>query len=120
MPFSHTSRRNRLEAIERRTKEIALLELRKQIEEEELKVRQLEGWVNAWSRTREMRQFIAELEKLWAREGHNLSSETPMGQRITWMRQQADRLDPLMSEKPVSILDRKPRTRSALVSNFSG
>lgn len=95
------------EAIERQKKEIERIELSQQIAEEEKKVRQLEGWVSNWTRAREMRSFIAELEKLWIGEGHDLSPAAPKGQRIVWMKQQAARLDPLVSSPPSSVLDRK-------------
>jgi hypothetical protein len=53
-----------------------------------------------------MRDFIAALEIVWAQQGHDLSPEMQKGQRIIWMKQQADRLDP-MQPSPPSILDRK-------------
>jgi hypothetical protein len=46
------------------------------------------------------------LEKEWVRQGIDLSPEAPKGKRITWMKEQADRLDPMVSSPP-SILDRK-------------
>jgi hypothetical protein len=63
--------------------------------------------VNSWTRAQEMRDFIAALEKTWQKEGQDLSPESPKGQRIFWMKQQADRVDPLI-ESPKSILDRRP------------
>ncbi len=98
--------RAKQEAIERRKREIERLELRDEIQKEEKKVQQLENWLASWAKARQMREFIAELEKLWLADGHDLSPEAPKGQRITWMKQQADRLDPLV-ESPPSILDRK-------------
>jgi hypothetical protein len=53
-----------------------------------------------------MREFIAELEKMWQAEGHDLSPGAAKGQRIVWMKAQADRLDPMIPGPP-SILDRK-------------
>lgn len=81
--------------------------LAEQIREEEKKVQQLETWVGLWSRANQMREFIAETEKTWAAQGHDLSPESAKGQRVAWMKQQADRLDPLIYDKPSSILDRK-------------
>jgi hypothetical protein len=46
------------------------------------------------------------LEKLWKEKGHDLSANSTKGERILWMKRQADRLDPLV-ESPPSILDRK-------------
>ena len=83
------------------------LVLADQIREEEKKLKQLEGWVSAWARAKEMRDFISALERLWVGEGYDLSTETEKGQRLVWMKQQADRADPLVTRKPASVLDRK-------------
>jgi hypothetical protein len=93
-------------AIEEQKKAKERAELAQQITQEEKKVRDLESWVTNWARSRQMRDFIAALEKLWTEDGHDLSPEAPKGQRINWMKQQADRLDP-MAPCPPSILDRK-------------
>jgi hypothetical protein len=52
------------------------------------------------------RSFIDALEIAWREQGHDLAPETTKGQRIVWMKQQADRLDPILPSPP-SILDRK-------------
>jgi hypothetical protein len=92
--------------IEAAAKEREKEELARQIGEEEKKVKDLEIWVTNWTSAQRTREFIAALEKVWAQEGHDLSPEAPKGQRILWMKQQADRLDPMLSSPP-SILDRK-------------
>ena len=92
--------------IESAAKEREKEELVRQIAEEEKKVKDLEIWVTNWTRAQQTREFIAALEKVWAQEGHDLSPEAPKGQRILWMKQQADRLDPMLPSPP-SILDRK-------------
>jgi hypothetical protein len=60
----------------------------------------------AWVRAEQYRQFIAVLEKAWSESGHDLSVDSEKGKRILWMKQQADRLDPLLASPP-SVLDRK-------------
>ncbi len=95
--------------IERRERERARWELSQQVAAEEKKVQELELWVENWAKARQMREFIAALERLWTQEGHDLSPEGPKGQRIVWMKQQADRLDPMLPSPP-SILDRKRET----------
>jgi hypothetical protein len=60
----------------------------------------------SWTRAQQTREFIAALEKLWAQEGYDLSPGAAKGQRIIWMKQQADRLDPMLPS-PSSVLDRK-------------
>ena len=93
-------------AIEEQKKAKERAELAQQIAQEEKKIRDLESWVTNWARSRQMRDFIAGLKKQWAEAGHDLSPEAPKGQRINWMKQQADRLDPMVPCPP-SILDRK-------------
>lgn len=90
--------------IERRRKAEEMAVLSRQIAEEEKKVKEFEGWVDAWARARQMRDFITALERVWRDENHDLSPDTPKGNRIAWMKQQADRMDPMLPSPP-SILD---------------
>lgn len=96
----------RLEEIEQRKRERERAELAAQIAEEEKKVKDFEGWVDSWIRARHMREFISVIEKTWAEQNIDLSPDSPKGRRILWMKQQADRMDP-MTPSPASILDRK-------------
>lgn len=94
------------EELERRRKEEELEKLAKLIKEEEKKVRDLNSWVKRWARAKRMRRFISALEREWKSQGIDLSPEGEKGQRIAWMKEQADRLDPMIPSPP-SILDRK-------------
>jgi hypothetical protein len=100
------TKRKEQEDIERQIKQREMAILSQQIAEEEKKVCDLERWVSNWARANQMREFIATLEKTWTQQGHDLSPGAQKGQRILWMKEQADRLDPLI-EGPPSILDRK-------------
>ena len=93
-------------SIERQKKEQERAELARQIRDEEEKVQDLEAWVSSWTQGQHMRDFISALERFWNKEGHDLSPKAPKGQRIIWMKQQADRMDPMLPSLP-SILDRK-------------
>jgi hypothetical protein len=93
--------------IENQKRREELSKLRELVDEEEKRVRNLDGWVTNWARAQQIRGFVTALEKLWAQEGHDLSPEAQKGQRILWMKEQADRLDPLVHPSPPSILDRK-------------
>ena len=95
------------EEIVRQQRERERLTLADQIREEENKVKQLDEWVDGWFRAKQLREFVSELEKIWSNEGHDLSPNGSSGQRIAWMKQQADRLDPFVADKPSSVLDRK-------------
>jgi hypothetical protein len=93
--------------IENQKRREELSKLRTLVDEEEKSVRDLDGWVTKWARAEQIRAFVAALEKVWAEQGHDLSPVAQKGQRILWMKQQADRLDPLVHPSPPSILDRK-------------
>ena len=96
----------RKKEIEQQKKQEELDRLAELIREEEEKVKDLDRWVTNWVRAEQMRGFVAALEKSWTEQGHDLSPEAPKGQRIIWMRQQAERVDPTLPNPP-SILDRK-------------
>ena len=61
------------------------------------------------ARAREIREFVVALEALWSSKGEDVSESSPRGQRPNWMRQQADRLDPLVDSP--SVLDRRQEIR---------
>lgn len=96
----------RLDEIEQRKKERERAALAEQIEEEEKKVKDFEGWVDSWIKARQMREFITVLEKTWAEQNIDISPDSTKGRRIIWMKQQADRMDPMIPSQ-ASILDRK-------------
>ena len=100
----------RLREIEEARRRDELRKLSNEVRKEEEQVKDLEGWVTAWSGAREIREFVAALEALWVSGGEDISPSSPHGQRLSWMRQQAERLDPLV-ERPKSVLDRKHELR---------
>lgn len=80
-------------------------QLVKDIQEEEKKMEQLNKWVDEWERAERLRRFIAvyiEKSRFWSAEKRPHHDAW-----IKWATQQADRIDPFVSEKPVSVLDRK-------------
>ena len=80
-------------------------QLQKDIQEEEKKLEQFNKWVDLWERAERLRRFIsayAEKTRSWSAE------KQPHHQAwIEWATRQADRIDPFVSEKPASVLDRK-------------
>jgi hypothetical protein len=100
----------KLREIEEARKREELWKLSGEVRNEEERVKELEEWVTAWVRAKEIREFVAELEALWVSRGEDIFSSSSHGQRLNWMRQQADRLDPLV-ESPPSVLDRKHELR---------
>lgn len=80
-------------------------QLRKDIREEEKKLEQLNQWVESWERAERLRRFIAvcaEKSPSWPAE-----KQAKYQAWVEWATKQADRLDPFVSEKPASVLDRK-------------
>jgi hypothetical protein len=100
----------RLREIEEARRREELWKLSDDVRKEEDRVKELEDWVTSWTHAKQIREFVAELEALWVSRGEDISSTSPHGQRSNWMRQQADRLDPLV-ESPPSVLDRKQELR---------
>lgn len=75
------------------------------IKEEEERVEVLEVWTAAWLHAKNMRAFIDAYEARLVSLGAEVTPGTPDGDRLTWMRQQVDPLDPL-TDSPSSVLDR--------------
>ena len=66
---------------------------------------QFNNWVDLWERAERLRRFIsayAEKTRSWAAE-----KQPHYKAWIEWATKQADRIDPFVSEKPESVLDRK-------------
>ena len=92
--------------IKEREREIERYRLSEKIREEEKKVETLDEWVTNWSRARLYREFVSALEASWKLQDEGVPEGSERANRLNWMRQQADRLDPLV-DSPPSILDRK-------------
>jgi hypothetical protein len=88
---------------EKRARERA--QLQKEVQEEEEQLKKFDDWMEAWERAERMRKFItayAEKSSSWSAE-----KQPKYKAWIEWATQQADRVDPFVSEKPASVLDRK-------------
>jgi hypothetical protein len=80
-------------------------QLQKDIQEEEKKLEQFNTWVDLWERAERLRRFISaygEKTRSWSAE-----RQPHYKAWIEWATKQADRIDPFVSEKPPSVLDRK-------------
>lgn len=85
-------------------------QLQKDIQEEEKKLEQFNKWIDEWERAERLRRFIAayqEKSRSWATD-----KQPQYKAWIEWATRQADRIDPFISEKPASVLDRKHELRS--------
>jgi hypothetical protein len=95
--------------LERQKRAQEMIKLREQIEGEEKKVEQFNQWIASWEQAERLRRFIAvyaEKTAKWTPDKQSHYKEW-----IAWANQQADRVDPFVSEKPVSVLDRKHELR---------
>jgi predicted RNase H-like nuclease (RuvC/YqgF family) len=101
-------RKQREDERERRAREAE--QLRKDIQEEDKKLEQLNQWAESWERAERPRRFIA----AYAEKSISWSAEKQAQYKawIEWATKQADRLDPFVSEKPASVLERKQELRS--------
>jgi hypothetical protein len=80
-------------------------QLAKDIQEEEKKMEQFNKWVDEWERAERLRRFRSayrEKSRSWRAE-----KQPQHDAWIKWATRQADRIDPFVSEKPASVLDRK-------------
>ena len=96
-------RRRREAEQQKRAQERA--QLQKDIQEEEKKLEQLNQWAEQWQRAHRLRCFIAAYEeksRSWSPE-----KQAKYQDWIKWATRQADRIDPLVIDKPQSVLDRK-------------
>lgn len=82
-----------------------LAQLREDIEEEEKKLKEFNDWIENWERAERMRRLItvyAEKSRAWPAEKHRNTasgSSGPLGRQTG--------LNPFVSERPASVLDRK-------------
>jgi hypothetical protein len=111
------ARKEVLAAEEQRQREIKkhqrdqeLSALSEEIRKEEARVKELEGRVGGWLRAREIRDFANALEAVWVNRREDVSNGSEKGERLNWIRQQANRCDPLVVSAP-SVLDRKSELR---------
>ena len=90
---------------ERQKRAEEAIQLRKDIQEEEKKLEQFNKWVDDWERAERLRRFIA----VYAEKSHSWPAEKQAEHKawIDWAQKQADRVDPFVSQKPASVLDRK-------------
>lgn len=101
--------RKRREA-EQQKRALERAQLQKDIEEEEKKLEQLNTLIDSWESAERMRRFIA----VYAKKTRTRSAEKQPEYNawIEWATLQADRIDPFVFEKPISVLDRKRELRS--------
>ena len=80
-------------------------QLLKDIQDEEKKLKQFNKRVESWEHAEGLRRFIA----AYAETSRSWSADKQSEYRawVEWATRQADRMDPLVSERPQSVLDRR-------------
>jgi len=71
---------------------------------EEQKLKNLEQQVAAWLKSRDIRDFLEAVKQNYAHAGLEIAAGSEAAEWLAWVKQQADRFDPLVKSPP-SILD---------------
>jgi hypothetical protein len=87
-----------------------MVQVQKEIEEEAKRLEQFNRWLESWERAERLRWFIT----VYAQKSRSPPAEKQSKYRewIEWATREADRLDPLVSKKPASVVDRKHELNS--------
>ena len=89
------ARARRIWAEERAKREAEWEKERREREEFTRLMQQLENWIEGWNRAKQIREFVAALERDCAAKGVPTTADSPRGKWIAWALRQADRFDPL-------------------------
>jgi len=57
---------------------------------------QLDKWMAGWQKAKEIREFVAAVQKVCSDNGECTSPESPRGKWIVWALDRADAFDPLV------------------------
>lgn len=90
------ARAKRIRAEERARREAEWERERKEHEEFARMMQQLEKWIEGWNKAKQIREFVAAVEKDCLAKGVPTAPDSPKGKWIAWALQQADRFDPLV------------------------
>ena len=90
------ARAKRICAEERARREAEWDKERREREEFARMMQQLEKWVEGWNRAKQIREFVAALEKDCTAKAIPTTADSPKGKWIAWALRQADGFDPLV------------------------
>ena len=91
------ARAKRIWAEERAMREAEWEKERREREEFARLMQQLEKWLEGWNKAKQLREFVAAVEKDCLAKGVSTAAESPKGKWMAWALRQADRFDPLTS-----------------------
>lgn len=110
--LSVKERRLRREREERERRERAehRQEMRRLIELEKVKLKELGEEVETWHKSQRIRKYVAAARQSAIAQYGGINPGSEMGEWLIWAEKQADRLDPLV-ESPYSVLDDEDKFR---------
>ena len=92
--FSGTPARKRRRIEELKEKE----ELERRRQEEQRRLQDLENQALRWTKSVQLRAYIAEVEKKGSESGLQPGEKERLESRLRWAREHADRIDPLIGD----------------------
>jgi hypothetical protein len=95
---------------ERREREVHRQEMRRLIELEKVKLKELGEEVDAWHKSQRIRNYVAAARNSAIAQHGAINPSSEMDEWLIWAEKQADRLDPLV-ESPYSVLDDENKFR---------
>jgi len=102
--------RREQEERERREREEHRQEMRRLIEMEKLKLKELGEEVDAWHKSQRIRKYVEAARQSAIAQHGRINPGSEMDEWLIWAEKQADRLDPLV-ESPYSVLDDEAKYR---------
>jgi len=95
---------------ERREREEHRQEMRRLIELEKVKLKELNDEVDTWHKSQRIRKYLAAARQSALEQHGKINPGSEMDEWLIWAEKQADRLDPLV-ESPYSVLDDESKYR---------
>lgn len=89
------------------------------INEERLRVDELQEEASNWNESRTLRRYIEAVRQSAVERGLDVGADSETGKWLAWASQQADRLDPL-TESPPSVLDEAAKYKEERPVIFGG
>jgi hypothetical protein len=102
--------RREQEERERREREEHRQEMRRLIELEKVKLKELNDEVDTWHKSQRIRKYLAAARQSAIEQHGKINPGSEMDEWLIWAEKQADRLDPLV-ESPYSVLDDEAKFR---------
>lgn len=60
---------------------------------------ELDTWIEGWQKAKQIREFVAAVEKFCAANNEPTSPDSPRGKWVVWALRRADAFDPLVADE---------------------